>query len=105
MTTPRIQVLLRPGVFSLVKQRSEEQGTTLSKTVSQLVELALEAEGLYDRKAQSSQAAKNRSMGDFISQAAASGREVEVIRKTEQLDQSDIELLNKIKALKAVGLF
>ena len=103
MSTPRIQVLLRPNVYALVKQKSEESGVTLSKTVSQLVELALESEGSFDRKTQARPEAKG-SFSDFVQATAAHSdkRSQLVARKTETIEPSDLDLLNKLKKLKAL---
>lgn len=105
MTAQRIQVLLREEVTSIVKDLSSDSRLTLSKMVAVLVEEALEARGLYDPKAFKRKRSDDKfSMSDVIREAAeTAGRKVEVVaRKTERLEDSDIELINKLKKLKAL---
>lgn len=103
----RIQVLLRQQVLELVKELSEETDLTLSKTVAQLVEEALEARGLYDSKYHRGKGKfkeEPRSMSDVIAGAVAHTgvRSQLVSRNTEPLDQTDLDLLTKLKKLKAL---
>jgi hypothetical protein len=102
MTPPaqRVQVLLKPAVLELVKQLSEAENLSLSKQVSQLVQEALEARGLYSRRVSRS---REDSVGDFLREAAVN-RNMTVTKKTTQLDPEDIELLQKLKSLKSLGL-
>lgn len=105
MTTQRIQVLLKAQVLELVKELSEETGLTLSKTCAQLVEEALENRGVYDRQYhRGKQRAEMKSMSDVIAGAVAHTgvRSQLVSRNTETLDPSDLDLLNKLKKLKAL---
>jgi hypothetical protein len=111
--TQRVQVLLKPEVLELVKQLSDGNGLSLSKQVSQLVLEALEARGLYSR-------AKRQGISSFIAEAAAqSGMTSTVVaKKTEDLepndkrllqtlmglDEADLGLLQKLKALQTAGL-
>jgi hypothetical protein len=99
----RIQVLLNPTVHDLVKELSEDMGLTLSKTVAQLVEEALEERGIYDIR-QKRAVAEKKGMGDMIREAVAHSdkRSQLVSRKTETIDDSDLELLTKLKKLKAL---
>jgi hypothetical protein len=111
MTTGRIQVLLRDQVNALVKELSDETGLTLSKTCAMLVEEALEARGLYDtrllrgkQKQIQIEDEKPLGMADIIREAVAHSdkRSQLVSRKTETIDDSDLELLTKLKKLKAL---
>lgn len=51
--TQRIQVLLRPRALEVVKELSEQEDLTLSKTVAMLVNEALEARGVSVRSSRS----------------------------------------------------
>ena len=51
--TQRIQVLLRPRALEVVKELSEQEDLTLSKTVAMLVNEALEARGVRVRTSSS----------------------------------------------------
>ena len=111
MNTQRIQVLLRDQVHELVKDLSKETGLTLSKTCAMLVEEALETRGLYDtrlmrgkQKNKKVEEEKPLGMADVIREAVAHSdkRSQLVSRNTETIDDSDLELLTKLKKLKAL---
>ena len=101
-------MLLRDQVHALVKGLSDETGLTLSKTCAMLVEEALEARGLYDtrllRGKQRQIEEKPLGMADVIREAVAHSdkRSQLVSRNTQTIDDSDLELLTKLKKLKAL---
>ena len=105
----RVQVLLRPKVLDLVKVISEEENLTLSKVCSQLIEAGLLAKGVLDPKSPPPQL---REVAREASPATRSILGVDVpdnynmttTKRTTDLDPSDLELLQKLKALKSVGL-
>lgn len=102
MPTPakRIQCLLRPDVLKLVEEISEEQGLSASKVVSMLVEEALENRGLFDKSRLTKKAPSiNEQM------LGTKGVQSEVVaRKTEDISEEDMKLLQKFKALKEMGI-
>ena len=118
MVAQRIQVLLKPEVLEVVKDLTEELDLTLSKTVSKLVEEALEARGTYSReqprkrKTVDNTASINRT--DTLHSSVLTGidlpqdiRQTTVTKKTQPLEDNDLELLTKLKklqALEAAGL-
>ena len=94
-TSQRVQVLLKPKALDIVKQLSEELDLTLSKTVSMLVYEALEARGVKIRP--SSSVLTDIQTPDNVTKTL-------VTKKTEELEDSDLELLRKLKLLKNAGL-
>jgi hypothetical protein len=105
----RVQVLMRPKVLELVKVLAEEENLTLSKVCSQLIEAGLIAKGIIDPKAPPPQ------LREVVREVSPSTRSVlgvdvpdnytmTTTKRTTDLDQSDLELLQKLKALKSVGL-
>ena len=127
-TTQRVQVLLRPTVLEIVKDIGEQEDLTLSKTVSMLVEEALISRGLFDKRYKAGnreavalqkeeqkletelereEGLERDEEGYFFRPEEVSGSDKHVTlvaRKTQQIDEEDLELLKKLKALKAVGL-
>jgi hypothetical protein len=91
----RIQVLLKPKVLDIVKELSVELDLTLSKTVAMLVYEALEARGVKVKP--SSSVLTDIKVPDNIQHTT-------VTKKTTDIDPEDLELLQKLKALKSVGL-
>ena len=120
MPTPvqRVQVLLRPRVLEAIKELSAEEDLTLSKTCSMLVEEALISRGLFNKTTRrkereeaqpAGQMAKDvveAGLSHFLQQAVAGSdtHMTTVEKKTEAIDDEDLELLKKLKALKSVGL-
>ena len=126
--TKRIQVLLRPRVLEVVEDLSEKEDFTLSKTVSMLVEEALISRGLFDkgyrtgnREALALQKEEQKLQtelereeglerdedGYFFrpEEVSGLGKHVTLVaKKTQAIDDEDLALLKKIKALKDVGL-
>jgi hypothetical protein len=90
----RIQVLLKPDVLDTVKDLTEELDLTLSKTCSFLIEEALEARGKYSTKRRTSSVIPDDLPKDI--------RQTTVVKKTQPLEDSDLELLSKLKKLKAL---
>jgi hypothetical protein len=95
MVAQRIQCLLKPRVLEIVKQLSEEMELTLSKTVALLVNEALEHRGHTIRPQPS--VMKDIVPTDNVTQTI-------VTKKTEELEDSDLEMLRKLKLLKNAGL-
>jgi DUF1009 family protein len=91
----RVQVLLKPKVLDIVKELGKELDLTLSKTVAMLVYEALETRGVKVRP--SSSVLTDIQVPEHIKQTT-------VTAKTTELDPEDLELLQKLKALKSVGL-
>jgi hypothetical protein len=105
----RVQVLLRPKVLDLVKVLAEEENLTLSKVCSQLIEAGLIAKGIIDPKA------PPKLLREVEKEASPSVRAVlgvdvpdnynmTTTKRTTDLSTEDLELLQKLKALKSVGL-
>jgi hypothetical protein len=127
--TQRVQVLLRPKVLDLVKVLAEEESLTLSKVCSQLVEAGLIAKGLIDPKAPpkllrevekeaspsvrsilgvdvpyASSANASSANATEANAAEAVNYNMTTTKRTTDLSTEDLELLQKLKALKSVGL-
>ena len=103
-SSPRVQVLLRPDVYEIVKELSEEENITLSKVCGLLVEQALVNRGLWDKK---------RKIKPSMSPDAKSLHRLDVLDtkldtpkdpEPTELDPDDLKLLKKIKALKEAGI-
>jgi hypothetical protein len=125
----RVQVLMRPKVLELVKVLAEEENLTLSKVCSQLVEAGLIAKGIIDptptslmlrepktpppqlRQVEREASPSVRSIlgvdvpyASSANAAKADNYNMTTTRKTTDLSTEDLELLQKLKALKSVGL-
>lgn len=107
----RVQVLLRPKILELVKILSEEENLSLSKACSILVEAGLIAKGMIDPKAppkllREVEKEASPSTRSVLGVDVPQDRHTTVTKKTSDLDLTteDLELLQKIKALKSVGL-
>ena len=105
----RVQVLLRPKVLELVKVLAEEENLTLSKVCSHLIEAGLIAKGVLDPKSPPPQLRQvereaSPSVRSILGVDVPDNYNMTTTRKTTDLDQSDLDLLHKLKALKSVGL-
>ena len=105
----RVQVLLRPKILELVKILSEEENLSLSKACSILVEAGLIAKGMIDPKAppkllREVEKEASPSVRSVLGVDVPDNYNMTTTKRTTDIDQSDLELLQKIKALKSVGL-
>ena len=102
--SPRVQVLLRPDVFDIVKDLSDEENITLSKVCGYLIEQALVNRGLWDKKRRikltDTPEAKSLHKTELFDAAIP---DVPKDPNTE-LEPDDLKLLMKLKALKQAGL-
>ena len=97
----RCQVLLKEKVLEEVEKISEETGVSLSKVISALTEEALLNRGVLG--ADNSGASKTSFSEFYKEQIDKSNKQlVEAINETPELTDGDIELLGKLKKLKAL---
>jgi hypothetical protein len=96
-TTQRVQVLLKPRVLEIVKELSQDQELTLSKTVALLVNEALEARGYSTKPTPKPSVLKDIKIPDNVTQEL-------VTKKTEPLPAIDEDFLKKIQMLQSLGL-
>ena len=103
-SSPRVQVLLRPDVYEIVKELSEEENITLSKVCGLLVEQALVNRGLWDKKRRIKPSmdpdAKSLHRLDVFETKVPEPKDPE----PTELDPEDLKLIKKIKALREAGL-